>query len=252
MDVTSAHSKIRNDKQLLSTKLLDTYSPSPSPRITVSELAYNMHSIYDALLAVVFSDTPKAFSSLSTTKPTTALEDPEPLKEYDLIHRLSEPQNGWSNISTVALFEKHFMARFCLYFIAKYSTLLTLDIQLVAIHVELTSASTHTTHTTHVGHVASPALEGFYFDWSQFNNVTPETVNNLLTDFWTRYTYNLTAIQDLALLNITTPLNALTLQNIKQAYRLKAQKHHPDKGGNSETFYAIEQAYQRLKSLIFK
>jgi|GEM_PF-1786718 len=239
MDVVAVQSNIKNDKQRLNAKLLDIYSESPSSRITTLELTQNVHCIYDALSAAFFlnaSDSPSE-------------ENSQAIKEYDLLNRLNTPQYGWSKISTVALFEKHFITRFCLYFIAKYSALFALDIQLISIYVSLQSASNC---ASEVGHAVSPALEAFYFDWSQFNHVTPETVNHLLTDFWVRYTSSETAHQDLSILAITAPLKTLTLKDIKQAYRLKAQKHHPDKGGNSEIFYAIEQAYQRLCRLIHK
>lgn len=35
---------------------------------------------------------------------------------------------------------------------------------------------------------------------------------------------------------------------IKEAYRKKAFQHHPDRGGNSNMFYAIQQAYQQALS----
>lgn len=34
---------------------------------------------------------------------------------------------------------------------------------------------------------------------------------------------------------------------VKRAYRRLAQHHHPDRGGSSETFHAIRQAYERLR-----
>lgn len=37
-----------------------------------------------------------------------------------------------------------------------------------------------------------------------------------------------------------------TLEEIKKAYRKKAQENHPDKGGDTETFQAISKAYEIL------
>ena len=37
-----------------------------------------------------------------------------------------------------------------------------------------------------------------------------------------------------------------TQQEIKQAYRKLAAKHHPDRGGSTEEFQKIEEAYRTL------
>lgn len=37
-----------------------------------------------------------------------------------------------------------------------------------------------------------------------------------------------------------------TMDEIKKAYKKAAKKHHPDKGGNEETFKAIQNAYEVL------
>ena len=38
-----------------------------------------------------------------------------------------------------------------------------------------------------------------------------------------------------------------TLEDIKKAYRIKAQKTHPDRGGNAEDFKKVNEAYEILK-----
>ena len=35
---------------------------------------------------------------------------------------------------------------------------------------------------------------------------------------------------------------------VKQAYRKLAKQHHPDRGGNEETFKAVNEAYDNIKN----
>jgi hypothetical protein len=44
-----------------------------------------------------------------------------------------------------------------------------------------------------------------------------------------------------------TPGRSHTLADIREAYRLRAQAHHPDAGGNPEEMRRLNEAYQLLK-----
>ena len=39
-----------------------------------------------------------------------------------------------------------------------------------------------------------------------------------------------------------------TPQEIKKAYKKASMQHHPDRGGNSNEFVKIQEAYERIKS----
>jgi hypothetical protein len=64
------------------------------------------------------------------------------------------------------------------------------------------------------------------------------------------FVYKLPAVKGIALIQLKldrSDLGSLELnQKIKNAYRKQAKKHHPDLGGNSETFRKIRQAYEDL------
>ncbi len=90
-------------------------------------------------------------------------------------------------------------------------------------------------------------LAQYYLDWSHFSTTSGEDVEALLNNFWQKVFVPQheedikTALQ---LMELDAPIPTVEL---KVQYRRLAQLHHPDKGGDSEIFKQICQAFHRLK-----
>ncbi len=65
-------------------------------------------------------------------------------------------------------------------------------------------------------------------------------MNKLLDNFWQRDE------QTMALHTLKLKADA-SLHDITRSYRKLASRHHPDKGGNTEAFIHIRQAYELLR-----
>ncbi len=87
------------------------------------------------------------------------------------------------------------------------------------------------------------ALAEYYLD---LNNLDTDqaSVDALLNDFWQRMVIPEHYDNDLAVLELTPPVD---LSTIRQQYRRLASQHHPDKGGDAEAFRKVSSAYQRLR-----
>ena len=93
----------------------------------------------------------------------------------------------------------------------------------------------------------SDPLAHYYLDWSHFSSTTGEDVETLLNSFWRKVftPKNEESIQNsLTIMQLDAPIPTVEL---KVQYRRLAQVHHPDKGGNSEHFKKICQAFHQLK-----
>lgn len=90
-------------------------------------------------------------------------------------------------------------------------------------------------------------LAQYYLNWSHFSSTTEDDVETLLNSFWRKVfnPKNADDIQDsLKIMQLDAPVSTLQL---KVQYRRLAQSHHPDKGGDSEHFKKICQAFHQLK-----
>lgn len=167
--------------------------------------------------------------------------------EYSLIQHL-ESQNfftGLENLpASLALFAKHFVVRRSFYRLRKRFSLCCWGIRFELMHLRFyrleTAAGKNVT-------LASDSLIAeFYDDIATLAQATPESVNKLLADFWVRFGAYQRADSAYDVLGI--PIDA-GWPEIQQAYRALAAKHHPDKGGDADTFVAVKTAYDRLKTL---
>ena len=84
----------------------------------------------------------------------------------------------------------------------------------------------------------------YYLDWNNNNNTTEANVKKLLDNFWQRFA-NVDE-QAMALRTLKLKADAST-REITRSYRTLAAKHHPDKGGDTDTFIHIRQAYELLR-----
>lgn len=146
---------------------------------------------------------------------------------------------------TLGLFQKHFAVMHCLYRLQpKYAALgqeliiSPLSIQLLPVsNVEAAASALATT----VGSVRE-----FYVDWGNFTAATPDSVAQLLRDFWQRYSASDKKLEALEILELPGDAD---WNEIQSQYRRLIAEHHPDKGGDRVKFVAIRQAYEVLKGI---
>ena len=87
------------------------------------------------------------------------------------------------------------------------------------------------------------AIREYYLDWSEFERSSSESVQLLLDSFWQRYYAEDQQQQALEHLQLDADCGWL---QIRSAYRRLAAIHHPDKGGDSDHFRQIREAYELL------
>ena len=84
----------------------------------------------------------------------------------------------------------------------------------------------------------------YYLDWNNNKNTTEANVNKLLDNFWQRFAS--VDEQTMALRTLKLKADA-SRHDITRSYRELASRHHPDKGGDTEAFIHIRQAYELLR-----
>lgn len=87
-------------------------------------------------------------------------------------------------------------------------------------------------------------VRDYYLDLSNLNKESHETVEKMLQDFWLALAKYEHQPEALAVLGLNGDESN---QEKKQRYKKLVQLHHPDKGGDAETFQKIQQAWESLK-----
>lgn len=175
-------------------------------------------------------------------------ESTAPVNEYAILKRLEA--EGLLTASAehpdLALFQKHFLTMNALY---QLQADLWQDEQLYlhisALEIYLLPVAEARGNT--LPDIArDEALREYYLDWTHFNDADVNSVEALLTQFWTRL-LNPDRYQAARLtLEITT--DTPSKSQVRQQYRKLAALHHPDKGGETAHFIAIREAYELLYS----
>ena len=174
-------------------------------------------------------------------------EHGEGLSEYELIKRLDSdyphlyPKPDLSN--PLLLFQHHFYLRHCLYCLQQqyleqqqgYLAIGLSHIQLLPIQAD--------SQTQQLGQ--HDALAEYYLDINNLAAETEHSVEALIDGFWRQLNVQHERPQALKVLGLNGDESAAEQ---KQIYRALRQQHHPDKGGDAETFNAIQQAWQCVSS----
>lgn len=87
------------------------------------------------------------------------------------------------------------------------------------------------------------SLRDYYLDANNLSRETSTSVQDLLDGFWKRLVGEEHRPQALAELGLDDGADHHT---IRTRYRQLANEHHPDKGGDPETFRRIRHAYEQL------
>lgn len=167
------------------------------------------------------------------------------LTEYELMNQV-QPEKYIPDYADLepelALFRKHFLLMNALYQLQEqllprqyYLAISPLEIRLLPVSdpsgdaLELAEAET--------------ALRHYYLDWCHYDETGAADVQALLGSFWRRYHAGDQRQSALAELGLDENAGS---DEIRCRYRELAGQHHPDKGGDHQTFIGIRQAYERL------
>ena len=83
-----------------------------------------------------------------------------------------------------------------------------------------------------------------HLDWNNDKNTTEANVNKLLDNFWQRFGSTDARTRALRTLKLRTDASH---NEITRSYRSLAARYHPDRGGDTEAFIHIRQAYELIR-----
>lgn len=186
-------------------------------------------------------------------------ENPMGFSEHQLLNLLQKPPHNFfapdALRDPLVLFQTHFLLFHCLYQLRGQwyqQGRGLLEISALSIKLELrTNCQQQQENTLEQSDmpqllVADP-LAQYYLDWSHFTSTKSQDVEALLTSFWQKVfvpTGSESIQQALILMELESPIPT---RELKVQYRRLAQRHHPDKGGDSDRFKKICQAFHQLK-----
>lgn len=166
-------------------------------------------------------------------------------QEYPLLRYLDEHHSSFFDEigSSPSLFKKHFYLFHQLHLLNQ--SLLEKGLRLIISPLEIRICG-----ISDAGQSISETdvLKDFYLNEENLN-MSDEEVNLMQKKFWEKYLaldQKAEAIQILGLENVAE----LTISELKKKFNILAQEHHPDKGGDEESFIRIKEAYQTLKALL--
>ncbi|MAT65969.1 MAG: molecular chaperone DnaJ [Gammaproteobacteria bacterium] len=82
-------------------------------------------------------------------------------------------------------------------------------------------------------------LRDYYLDWSNLEQTSAADVEAMLGRFWQRYLRQDQRVEALRVLELDAGADATA---IRDQYRRLAMRHHPDRGGDTATLQAINEA----------
>ena len=94
------------------------------------------------------------------------------------------------------------------------------------------------------GFALSENLRSYYLDWQVFWQTDRAEVEALLNRFWRAYDGEGHKAEALALFELN---EGASQEAIRRRWRELALQHHPDRGGNAETFVRIRWAWEVLR-----
>ncbi|KUJ71333.1 DNA-J related domain-containing protein [Thiomicrospira sp. WB1] len=180
----------------------------------------------------------------------TLLQNQGELSEHQLMQRLVEAgfEQFQPSLDPLHLFQSHFMLFHLLYRLRDQwwtDGIGQLEIHTLSIHlVPMPEQPAFSP-----GLVKNDPLRAYYLDFDEYRDTQEDDVIDLLTDFWQRLaagpvpvTLTPQAVEQ-AKQTLHWPQDTeLSERSIQQQYRRLSQKHHPDKGGDADTFHTLTEA----------
>ncbi len=172
---------------------------------------------------------------------------PQGISEHALMKQLSTLgyDHFTPSLDPLRLFQSHFLLFHILYRLADswraqgYGEL----------QIHCLSIGFQTEQPSLAGLIQDDPIKRYYLDYQHYLSTQSEDVVTLLNQFWQGFSSQAdtqtlkNAKQQLQL----DPSATLTLTDINRQYRLLSQRHHPDRGGDTDTFQKINQSAQILR-----
>ncbi|ADZ89756.1 DNA-J related domain-containing protein [Marinomonas mediterranea] len=176
-------------------------------------------------------------------------DHPDGISEFELLKSLkaSLPElNDLAEDPNLQLFRQHFLIMNALYQLQTSlwsEEQLQLDINPTVIRLHKVQLN-QSTGSAEVNDSVDAKLATYYLDWSEYENTDKEEVQRLLDSFYNGLVNEDEREAALSTLCIDEPTP--TKDIIKRQYRKLAHQAHPDRGGDTETFISLRQAYECL------
>jgi hypothetical protein len=88
-------------------------------------------------------------------------------------------------------------------------------------------------------------MADYYLDWSNYDAVELSELQNMMQQFWSRFSDSDQLSQAYETLEIdANDQQGITPKLIKKQFKKLSLTHHPDKGGDQTQFVAVQRAYQ--------
>ncbi|MFO8006552.1 MAG: DNA-J related domain-containing protein [Candidatus Brocadiia bacterium] len=194
---------------------------------------------------------------MSATTPDHALlaavldavrEQPRGQTEHTLLRRLADrnvaPFAGARLDQPLELFRAHFLLFHCLYRLrdqlvhrGEWLGIHCLEIALAPLEADPGTPGDGRTVA------AADPLRSYYLDLGNLESMDAATVEAMLSDFWRRLDGSGRRREALRVLGLDDDADG---QTVRRQYRRLAQRHHPDKGGDTETLQKINEAMMVL------
>ncbi|MGM0554593.1 MAG: DNA-J related domain-containing protein [Pseudomonadota bacterium] len=166
---------------------------------------------------------------------------PAGLTEHRLISELRdagvEPFADARLQEPLSLFQTHFLLFHCLY---RLRDALAVDGEWLRIHcLDIGVEAARAACATRSELVTGDPLRAYYLDLSRLEFMDAAAVQALLDRFWAGKGHDERRAEALEVLGLADPVDA---DAIRQRYRRLAQRHHPDRGGDTGTLQRINAA----------
>lgn len=174
---------------------------------------------------------------------------PDGLGEYELLKALeARGAPGFTALDLrdpMALYRAHFMLFHCLYRLRQALVAETgesLDVH--CLRIVLRPARPGSSDGS--GIEQADPMQGYYLDLANLDGMDAEQVEALLSDFWRRFSRpDERRREALQVLGLEDPVDE---QRIRKQYRRLAQRHHPDRGGDTLVLQRLNEAMMVLST----
>ncbi len=187
----------------------------------------------------VYSSNPFVMDVLRVLK-----KHPGGVKIYELLSGLDqELVNKVVNTEdyNLSIFRKNFLLMNALYQLQL--RLLKDDLYLSIGQIEVQLVPTKSVDQKKLTNAGEQRIREYYFNWKNYERTGSDDVLALLQQFWSRYQATDKLTEALMVLGVTSTTE---WPEIQRKYRVLARENHPDKGGDTERFIEIREAYEVL------
>ncbi|WP_133012297.1 DNA-J related domain-containing protein [Marinomonas flavescens] len=174
---------------------------------------------------------------------------PEGVGEFEILKTLKQQIPELTDIATdvnLQLFRQHFLIMNALYQLQ--SSLWqeeSLSLSISATHIRiLPRTQVPLSNSRDINNSVDAKLAAYYLDWHEYEKTNEEDVSSLLSSFYQGI--YLTGDREAALEALQLTQSSPSKEEIKRQYRKLAHQTHPDRGGDTDAFISLRQAYECL------